>query len=261
MLVTCMLYGGLGNQLFQIFATIAYSINHNMKFKFKYTTNLGKRNTYWHTLFASIIGDTSDEIEGDFYQIDQDNPAFFDPPFNKDIMLNGYFQSPDFFETHFVQIRDILQLDQRQKCCKNEHAISMHFRLGDYKDLPDYHPILNVDYYKDALQYILLMDPSITCVEYFCEDDDLETVKTKIEIIRQEFRNVVFERRRMDTDWEELLLMSNNKHNIIANSTFSWWAAYLNTNEDKIVCYPSIWFGRMIPNDVKAMFPRNWIKI
>jgi hypothetical protein len=105
------------------------------------------------------------------------------------------------------------------------------------------------------------MDNSITCVEYFCEDDDLETVKTNIDIIRQEFRNIAFERRRMDTDWEELLAMSANKHNIIANSSFSWWAAYLNTNEDKIVCYPSIWFGRLISQDVSAMFPRKWIKI
>jgi hypothetical protein len=233
-----------------------------MIFKFKYTTHLGKRNTYWHTLFSPLIGHTSSEIEGDFYQIDQGDVAFFEPPLNKDIVLNGYFHSPDFFQTHFIQIRDMLQIDSRQKYVKNEHhAISMHFRIGDYKDLPDCHPILNVEYYKDALQYILWMDPTITCVEYFCEDDDLDTVKTNIEMIRQEFRNVAFERRRMETEWEELLAMSANKHNIIANSSFSWWAAYLNTNEDKIVCYPSIWFGRLIPQHVSAMFPRNWIKI
>jgi hypothetical protein len=232
-----------------------------MNFKFKYTTNLGKRNTYWHTLFAPIIEHTCDEIEGDFYQIDQGTPAFCDPPLNKDIMLNGYFQSADFFETNFVQIRDMLHLDKRQKSGKNDHAISMHFRLGDYKELPECHPILNIEYYKEALQYILLMDASITCVEYFCEDGDLDIVKTNIENIRQEFRNVAFERRRMETDWEELIAMSVNKHNIIANSSFSWWAAYLNTNEDKIVCYPSVWFGRFIQQDVSAMFPRNWIKI
>ena len=55
--------------------------------------------------------------------------------------------------------------------------------------------------------------------------------------------------------------MSLCEHNIIANSTFSWWGAYFNTNVNKIVCYPSLWFGKNCNNNVKDLFPEKWIKI
>ena len=62
-------------------------------------------------------------------------------------------------------------------------------------------------------------------------------------------------------DWQQLLLMSACSHNIIANSSFSWWGAYLNTNPTKIVCYPEIWFGSKATHDTKDLFPESWTKI
>ena len=258
--VTCILYGGLGNQLFQIFTTIAFSIKHNLNFTFLYTPNLGKRQTYWHTLLSSIIEHTTTEPIENYTQINQGEETFDKPPFNKDIVLNGYFQSLTFFENEFNTIVDILQIE-RFRGASSHACVSLHFRLGDYKFLQDCHPILDIDYYKNALEYILLMDSTVTLVKYYCEEEDIETVNANIETLRQEFRNVVFERDVANSDWEEMISMSCCKHHIIANSSFSWWGAYLNTSREKIVCYPSVWFGSLIQQDVSSMFPSEWIKI
>ena len=107
----------------------------------------------------------------------------------------------------------------------------------------------------------MAFDDSIECVHYFCEDEDLVDVEKDMVALKNEFRQIGFERCREKSDWEEMIAMSVCKHNIIANSSFSWWGAYLNPNPDKIVCYPSVWFGPLIPENTDAMFPKKWIKI
>jgi hypothetical protein len=62
-------------------------------------------------------------------------------------------------------------------------------------------------------------------------------------------------------DWEQMLLMSLCEHNIIANSTFSWWGAYLNSNVEKIVCYPDQWFSPKANKDTSDLFLEDWVKI
>jgi len=255
-IVTCKLYGGLGNQMFQIFATIAYSLRYNMDFVFLYSDNLGKRPTYWNTFFASICDHTT-TVMPVCNEVGQDLAKPMD---NQNIMLNGYFQSYLFFEDHYKTILKILDVEKQQKNL-HKNSISLHFRRGDYKDLQDCHPIMGLDYYANALNYILAFDNSIECVQYFCEDEDLADVEKDTVALKNEFRQIRFERCREKSDWEEMLAMSGCKHNIIANSSFSWWGAYLNPNPDKIVCYPSVWFGRLICENTDAMFPKNWINI
>jgi hypothetical protein len=261
MSVTCILYGGLGNQLFQIFTTIAFSIKHNLNFIFNYTPNLGKRPTYWHNLLLPIIEHTTTEPLTPFVQINEGEERFDNPPPPlTNIVLNGYFQSHTFFEDHFEKIANILQIERFRNFFLPT-SVSLHFRLGDYKYIQDCHPILDIDYYRNALEYILLMDPSIETVKYYCEDEDLETICANVATLKREFREVSFEREVAESDWQEMISMSCCKHHIIANSSFSWWGAYLNPRRDKIVCYPSVWFGPLIQQDVSRMFPRDWIKI
>jgi hypothetical protein len=144
-----------------------------------------------------------------------------------------------------------------------EDTISMHFRLGDYKKFSDFHPIVTYDYYERAMNYIKDKIPDkIFTIMYFCEDEDIEDVSLKINKLSTKFPQFTFKRgdNTLD-DWEQMLLMSFCHHNIIANSTFSWWGGYFNSSPSKIVCYPSLWFGEKANIDTKDLCPPSWIKI
>jgi len=145
-----------------------------------------------------------------------------------------------------------------------ENVISMHFRLGDYKLYPDTHPILSEEYYNSALNCVLEQEQTNKSMKvlYFCEDSDIDEVEKILHKIKTEYPLIIFVRANpLLNDWEQLLLMSLCKHNIIANSTFSWWAAYLNNNPSKIVCYPEKWFGPKVEHDLSDLFPEDWVKI
>ena len=256
--VSCLLYGGLGNQLFQIFTTIAYALDNNRTFTFKYTTNLGARPTYWNSIFNPLQKYLN---YGDFHGYVQiDEPQLGNNYENiQHILLNGYFQNPAYFNHLKPQIMSIMKLNA-DPFLPMEGSVSMHFRRGDYKQLQDCHPILSTDYYVNALDYLSTID-RIHCVQYFCEDEDHDDIKIVIEQISAYFPRIKFARYRAYADWKEMLAMTACNHNIIANSSFSWWGAYLNPNPNKIVCYPATWFGPAIVQNVDAMFPRDWIKI
>jgi hypothetical protein len=144
-----------------------------------------------------------------------------------------------------------------------ETYISMHFRIGDYKKIQEYHPLTTYDYYERALEYITTHKPFENFnILYFCEDNDIDDVLKVINRLIIKFPNYNFSRGDNKlADWEQMLLMSLCHNNIIANSSFSWWSAYFNSWEDKIVCYPSVWFGEIVKNDTKDLCPPEWVKI
>ena len=142
------------------------------------------------------------------------------------------------------------------------NTISIHFRLGDYKNLQHFHPIMQYDYYKKSLLFIQDKNKDITDILFFCEDDDINDVIETINKLKIALPNMHFIRAsNLLKDWEQLLLMSCCKHNIIANSSYSWWGAYLNTNPNKIICYPSIWFGQQAQLNTCDLCPQEWNKI
>jgi hypothetical protein len=251
--------GGLGNQLFQIFTVISYSIKHNIPFTFhnSETLKIGReRPTYWNTLLKSIKLYTNADDEP-CYLYNESSFRFSEIPAFDNCCLRGYFQSYKYFEENRKTIIGLCDLDRQRG--PTQKVISMHFRIGDFKHLQECHPILGIGYYENALQYIEDNIDGDYTVLVFCEGEDIDIVRQIIEYIDIKYP-VTFVDDSIP-DWEQMLMMSSCEINIIANSTFSWWGAYLNDSPDRVVLYPSIWFGHKITHEISDLFPIDWRKI
>ena len=304
-MITHTMMGGLCNQLFEIFATIALAIRTDQEFKFMYKTRIdSKREAYWNSFLVNLRDEYTttmiDVEDRTIHNITEPrhcyNPIQLPNGTDQDLyILSGYYQSPKYFEKEYEEISKMIGIEDMQESLKKEivyvedvsklvikkkdmniyfsnkihwkNTISMHFRLGDYKELPDYHPCMPYEYYRNSIVEIIQMgiiedNPQIL---YFCEDDeeDIKIVEDIINKLKQDFIFIEFYKvsNTKIPDWKQMLLMSLCAHNIIANSTFSWWAAYINKNPTKIVTYPNVWFGPMINQDVSDLFPHDWIKI
>ena len=285
-MITCNLMGGFGNQLFQIFATISYAIKSRNQFKFLALEQLGGggsstlRYTFWKTFFSKLNPFLIKELPVNIEVIRENGFQYNIIPIHtllqKDVMISGYFQSYKYFQDNYATICKVIGLENMKVTLLKKinmssdslkNTISMHFRIGDYKKIQHFHPLATYEYYERALMHIKsVINPPDNNVRftimYFCEDVDIEDVLTTINKLQTVFPEYSFIRGENSLeDWEQMLLMSCCYHNIIANSSFSWWSAYFNSNEDKIICYPSVWFGPSANNDTKDLCPPEWVKI
>lgn len=279
-MITCNLMGGLGNQIFQIFSTISYAIKSKNQFKFINVSIVGGgsttiRNTFWNSFFSKLKPFLVDVIPQPIHVIREKDFTFNELPIyemiGRNCLIFGYFQSYKYFHENYEAICRLIGLAKMkdeliQKLNLNDeylkNCISMHFRLGDYKKLQDFHPLATYDYYKNSLNFIKNITNESYNILYFCEDIDIDDVMRTIAGLEKEFPDYKFIRgENILEDWEQMLFMSCCHHNIIANSSFSWWAAYFNSWPDKIICYPSVWFGEISRNNTKDMCPKEWIRI
>ena len=276
--------GGLGNQIFQIFATISYAIKSKNRFQFLNLTTLGAgsttvRYTFWESFFSNMKPFLISELPQPIHVIREKgfpyNELSVREMVNRNVMIYGYFQSYKYFQENYAIIYRMLNIDKMKndivnnlnlsspECLDLENTISMHFRIGDYKKIQDFHPLATYDFYERSLLYMQISKPNVDfTVLYFCEDCDIDDVLIIINKLITNYPMYTFKRGTNTLeDWQQMLLMSCCHHNIIANSSFSWWAAYLNTNTDKIVCYPSVWFGKVANNDTRDLCPPNWVRV
>jgi len=297
-MITCVIMGGLGNQLFQIYTTIALSIETKTVFNFPKNklASDSRNDKYWGSFlkdlnkYATIVDIKNVKLplykEKDF-KYDKIQISHDIIKKTGGIILYGYYQSYKYFDKYYNTISQYIKLNESMQAVRNtfykkyenKNVISMHFRIGDYKFLQNCHPILGVEYYINSINSIksilnrLHTDNTKWTILYFCENTDMIEVETKINKIKIKCMEselpleLEFERANSNPeseieDWQELLLMSCCQHNIIANSSFSWWAAYFNTNPHKIVCYPEKWFGpQLSQHNTKDLFPPSWHKI
>ena len=274
------LMGGLGNQLFQIFCGLAYSfenkipfkINNNKLDKVSPLDNISLRPTYWDNFLINLSKFTyNNNINLPVYR----EKTFFKydkiPVISQDFKLFGYYQSYKYFETQYKNIIKLIGLKERKQIIKekysnyfsNKNPISLHFRIGDYVKNLAMHPVLDIEYYIKSISFLKDKINNIERNNYiliFGELKDKEKIEQHIQQINVEFPNLeILICNYNIIDYEQMLLMSLCQHNIIANSSFSWWAAYFNNNSEKIICYPSVWNGST--NETQDLFPINWNKI
>lgn len=278
-MITCYLRGGLGNQLFQIFFILSISITYEVPFYFINTENLGKRKTYWNTfLLSKLTPFLRETYLTDMKRIHESecNTVIFTPEYfkGKNYIFTYYFQDYRYSVAVFERICRILDIKTSKRVIKELYnsynydiSTSIHFRFGDYKNLINDYKLLNEEYYIKALRYVLENEPPVGITKevlIFYEEPDLEDVSHIVEKIKEEtfFNGILF--RYIDVsipDWHQLLMMSCCKNNIIANSTFSWWGAYLNEHPKKIVSYPRDWFAEGNNIDRTGLNVPNWIMI
>ena len=280
-MITCNLMGGLGNQLFQIFTTISHAINIKTRFAFIDVDKLGGgqtivRSTYWDNFLINLKPFTTKAFpqmllikEAGFRYNDLN--LYKHKTQGQNICLFGYFQSHKYFSENFYNICKMIGLEQIKKTVISKSGftqdvlndtVSLHFRLGDYKKIQHYHPIMTYEYYKKSLTFLKTREQLKNNVLYFCEEEDLEDVNETIAKLQSDFPTLNFIRASNDlSDWEQMILMSSCRDNIIANSSFSWWGAHLNMNPYKIVCYPATWFGEVAGHDTRDLCPMDWNKI
>jgi len=182
----------------------------------------------------------------------------------KNVYLKGYFQS----EKYFLPAKDIIKADftfkneviknlkELSTSFKNANAVAVHIRRGDFdKDLitSGYHGTLSPDHYNSAIELIKAKIPSPT---FYFFSDDINWVKENLPLPGAQFVSGNITK----NHFEDLYLMSQCKHNIIANSSFSWWGAWLNDNPDKMVIAPKKWFNKG-PKDTQDLIPEGWLKV
>jgi hypothetical protein len=304
--------GGLGNQLFQIFNTIAAALRNRDTFFFmNYEVLPGNpghpRYTHWNTLLRGLrkyltpSNNVTDKMFQSLPRWDEIGFQYTPVPtdtvkYTKPLRLHGYFQSDQYFKDKYAEICHMIQLSQQQTWIKNIYGneewsdhypgsqtkqrilVSMHFRIGDSVQNLHIHPVMSLDYYYNAISHIVTATTTATPIPesysflIFYEPCDRAIVEKNIALLKQQCshdktgvtygRDIQFHMvRNTIADWQQMLLMSVCDHNIIPNSTFSWWGAYFNANPAKIVCYPNIWFGPGVSHDTRDLWPETWVKV
>lgn len=266
--------GRLGNQLFQIAATLSHSADVKDTAKF----NSWEYNKY----MLNPIDDTLDTkydciFDGIFHEPVLALQFHYLPlPQQKNIILNGFFQSEKYFYKnkdliikHLKPKNDFLRVVRNagSEFLNLQNTVAIHVRRGDYLSKPDCHPVLSMEeYYDDAMAYIVseirFDNKKFSKVNFIVFSDDIEWCKQSLKNW-QLCHGVHYVSG--NSDIVDLYLMAQCNHHIIANSSFSWWGSWLAQNmfdQKGITIAPSQWFGPSLSHyNTQDLLPENWIKI
>tara|TARA_R110002020_G_scaffold269152_2_gene484466 strand:+ start:2920 stop:3708 length:789 start_codon:yes stop_codon:yes gene_type:complete len=252
------LKGRMCNQMFQMAAAKALALENNDNFKCSYNVSgikpsLEQTKKYRMTIFKNIQFEVFkinkkniDEGTHDF--------SYKEIDYKNGICLSGYYQSEKYFIHREKEIREMFRCSPKvlkfieKKYCQLLHknnTCAVHIRRGDYLKYKEFHNNLGLDYYRASFEqmkgkyFVFFSDDILWCKNNF-KDLEGTFIDSKSDII-------------------DFYLMSMLKNQIIANSSFSWWAAWLNTNKKKNVIAPKKWFGNKNSDLItEDLLPLSW---
>lgn len=278
--------GGLGNQLFQYAAgrSLAHRHQTNLVLDLSDFKNIPLGNTprkfeLDQYPIVARVASPEEEASFRFYQgrvlrrvpflprpwWHAREPHFqYDSNFSRlsdNVYLDGYWQSNLYFENIAPIIQSELQpLESPGKINQDlldsmsqQNSVALHIRRGDYVSnikAAIHHGVCSIDYYQKAINIIV---EKVTNPYFYIFSDDLEWVKKNLAIT---LPVTYVGHNKGGQAFQDLRLISHCKHQIIANSSFSWWGAWLNSNPQKIVIGPKQWF--LVNKNTSTLFPRGW---
>jgi len=249
--------GRLGNELFQYAAVIGYAEKHGLEFSFPRKTN----DPVWNPVhFKNLYNENWVEGREDVLlnEVWNGQQHYQEIPFReewreKQIVLNGYWQSYKYYDFCRDKVLDTFGF----KWELNKGVCGVHVRRGDYLLYPTKHPVVTVEYLRQGIE--AMRYKGINRFKFF-SDDIPWCLSCGIHLI---FPDCEFEYSVGKNEMEDLVDMSCCEHQIISNSTMSWWAAELNRNPLKACVIPSRlnWFGPGNPYKVDDLYRENFIEI
>lgn len=295
-MVIVKLMGGLGNQMFQYAAArrLAHFNNTNLKIDLSWFDNICEvDSSRKYALDEFAIQEnfaTREEIETLTVQTQgfverlitkamgrkpKATPSYirekyfhFDPDIlslNNDVYLDGYWQSEKYFKDIETIIRQEFTIKSEmnvkslaiEKQVKSINSVSLHIRRGDYVSNPhtnQVHGSCNIKYYFRCVENLIR---SVKHPHFFIFSDEPEWTRANLKL---PYPTTFVNHNPPENGYEDLTLISLCQYHIIANSSFSWWGAWLNQNPCKIVMAPKKWFNSLDYN-TKDLIPDEWLKI
>lgn len=281
--VTIQLIGGLGNQMFQYAAGLALAKKNGLEDVYIDINSFKNYKKWPYGLHNFSIPQNIWRHKHNFIQkaintITKSNDYYVEPYFHFDsnffelkspIIIAGYFQSYKYFQdiSHILRTKFCLKnslsaygekLMHTIKDCPN--SIAIHVRRGDYisdAGASKVHCTLPISYYKNAIT--LIQDSLLENIKFFIFSDDYDFVEDNFDFCT----NKIIVKSNSSNPAEDMVLMSACKHQIIANSSFSWWGAWLNKNQSKIVIAPKAWFSAQMleKTNISDLCPKEWLLI
>jgi hypothetical protein len=265
--------GGLGNQLFQVSCTISLASSKNAAYAFpdwignyildKPFNHLNNIKTEYLFTLQRIFGKRQVRNIYKPKRLFRQKGLYYESleHLSENVDLVGYFQSYKYFNQNEDMIRSMFKLNDKcqlfiedlfKKYTRGyKHSVGVHVRRGDYLEKESFYPFCGIEYYTRAMDLFsqdtvfLIFSDDIEWCENNIKGENIRYIDTVnlITPIHDKFKQGITRGCNENNQWVDLFLMSKAEHNIIANSSFSWWGSWLNENPDKMIIAPQVWFG------------------